>query len=127
MLAVIDGVTHDPEYIASALLFASDRIQEIEIPDDAQTGDPFTIYLGAGLNVPSYMAIQNLSGWNVKVALSGSADGFTLPPNGFFMVACPGDIDVLDNMEDAISGVDFELTSAEGSAGKIVYKILGVA
>ncbi len=120
----LDGVAMAPR-TTRTITFDGGRVQSIPVTLEAAQNDPFTHYLGAGLNVAVRVKATNNTGWSIGVAYNGNAAHCTLPPGGYTEVACPGEADVVDAMDEAIFQLDFVLTSALGTPGTIDTEVLG--
>lgn len=105
--------------------YSGGRLQSIPVVDGSQN-DPFTHYLGAGLNVASRVKVTNNTGWTINVAYSGGPPFTSLTPGGETSVTLPGDVDALDAIDTPIYQLDFVLESAEGTDGTIDTEVLGV-
>ncbi len=105
--------------------FGGDKLWDVDITSSAAQNDGDTLWSGSTIDNITRLKVTNRTGWNVGISLNGNGN-ITLTPGSFLIISLAGTLDVVQAVEDALEYIEYELTSATGTAGKITVEMLGV-
>jgi hypothetical protein len=121
---IINGLAQQFPGVVNGI-YQSDRVWDPAILDTAQQGDSGTFWSGPEIDNASRFFFYNASGWTVGLSLNGNGN-VSVPPNSLVLLSLAGTLSVLQALDDPLTYVDWELTSASGSPGKLYAMMAGV-
>jgi hypothetical protein len=121
---IITGLAQAFQGIVNGI-YESDRVWDTAILDTAAQNDSGTFWSGPEIDNASRFFFYNASGWTVGLSLNGNGN-VSVPPNSLVLVSLAGSLSTIQNLDDPLTYVDWELTSASGSPGKLYAMMAGV-
>ncbi len=107
--------------------FASGKIQEIDVDDDAAQGNEWLVRAPVGLDAGTLIMIMNNTGWAINIDRNDGGEPQTLSPGSADIYAVTATASAVGDFDATYYSARLSLSSALGTPGKLDIVFLGVA